>query len=140
MAVEASEIISGLPPWAQLTYAVGALLGTGSLGLLALLKSRRDEKAKAASATEEDHEHFDPDELLAASPIVKFMADVTELSVNARIIAEGVRNISAVATLAGKRWEDGYDELRVWKAVQERFDKEMERRQRGTGTGGWGGP
>jgi hypothetical protein len=163
MAAEAApEILASLPPWAQLTYTVGALFGAGGLGLLAWLKSWRDEKKAAAKpALTSEPDHFDPDELLAAAPITKLLSDITDLAATSRIIAEGVKNISAAATIWAKTREDGYDEVRVWKAVDARWEELMERdrdredkrdrderpaprdgrgnRRRGQGSGGWGG-
>ena len=154
MAAEAPEILASLPPWAQVTYTVGALFGAGSLGLLAWLKSWRDEKKAAAiPAPVAEPDHFDPDELLTAAPITKFLADISDLAATSRIIAEGVKNISATATVWAKTREDGYDEMVVQRAVDERWRELMNRdrderlppregrgdRRRNPGSGGWGG-
>lgn len=153
MAAEAApEILASLPPWAQLTYTLGALLGASGLGLLTWLKSRNAEKKASTAPAPAMPDHFDPDELLAAAPITKFMADISDLAATSRIIAEGVKNISATATVFAKTREDGYDEMVVRAAVDERWRELMrdrdERpppregrgdRRRGQGPGGWGG-
>lgn len=138
MAAEAPEFLNGLAPWATTAYTIGAVAVASVLGGWAMFKSKSEEKAKALAEAAAPPEHFDADELLAAAPILKFLANIEELSVNARLIAEGVRNISAVATILGKGVEDEYDELRVWRAVDERFEKLMARRQ-GPPSGGWTG-
>lgn len=149
-----SELIAGFPPWVQLLGGVITSAGIGVWGVQQFLSKKAETKA-AAEAAAVAVDHFDPDELLEAGPVVRFLADVSDIAANAKLQTEAQRNISAVATLIGKRMEDGYSELVVFKAVRTALDEERKaarealeqareerRRSRSgsTGSGGWAGP
>lgn len=138
---DVTELIPGLPPWAQLMGGALCSLGVGVYGMYQLVTAKRAE-AKAIEAAVAPHETFDPDELLEAGPVVRFLANVDDLTANARLQTEALRNISAVFTLIGKRMEDGYSELMVFKAVHEALKEERTQRapRAPRGSGGRSGP
>lgn len=140
MAPDPQAIVAALPPWLQFGANAALFVLTVGLGVLAVLKGRKDAEA---------HPALDPAELLASSPVKTVVEAIALIAENMRLQTEALKVTSAAATALAKLIEHDFDERRVHREVDRRLEEERrrldeERRRlddlRARPPAGWGSP
>lgn len=141
MAGDLSDFVAQLSPYGQIAANLVAGVGIGAFGVWQYVSQRRAAKAavqeKAPPAAIEppaDLEH-----LLDSASFGRLLTALETIAAHMVIHSEALRTISAATTVWAKDREGDFEEWRIWRAVEARFDELMRRRGSGPPTGGsWG--